>query len=262
MFQPVYLLDNNPSSFNFYFDSSRRRTCNIAPERFVSEDHGAEFLDKHILVNTEKDKNISLSAKPEFDSAGNHRDLMLSMDIFSLGCVIGQLFTENHLFNLPQLLSYKTGSGYSPEHVINNIPDEGVRRLVWDMIKINPSDRKSADEYLLEYRGSVFPEYFYSFLYNYMRSYACPRSSDRNIVLLSEQYPQICENMKDELPVDLSNVTLILYPLVLSNLRSLKVCHSKLCALRSVQQYQISRKILELFDITFLRVSRLLLTFG
>ena len=185
-------------------------------------------------MNTEKDKHISLGAKPEFDSTGNHRDLMPSMDIFSLGCVIGQLFTENHLFNLSQLLSYKTGSGYTPEHVINMIPDEGVRKLVWDMIQINPSERKGAEEYLSEYRGTVFPEYFYSFLYNYMRSYACPRSSDRNMVLLSEQYPQICDIMKESDPVDLSNVTLILYPLVLSNLRSLKVCHSKLCALRFV----------------------------
>ena len=32
-------LQNNPSDYNYFFDTSRRRTCYIAPERF-SEDTG------------------------------------------------------------------------------------------------------------------------------------------------------------------------------------------------------------------------------
>lgn len=36
------------------------------------------------------------------------------------------------------------------------------------MIEKEPSQRKSAESYLAEYRGTLFPEYFYSFLQSYM----------------------------------------------------------------------------------------------
>lgn len=36
------------------------------------------------------------------------------------------------------------------------------------MIEKEPSQRKSAEYYLAEYRGTLFPEYFYSFLQSYM----------------------------------------------------------------------------------------------
>ncbi|XP_075254155.1 phosphoinositide 3-kinase regulatory subunit 4-like isoform X3 [Convolutriloba macropyga] len=228
-FKPVYLPDNNPAGFNFYFDVSRRRTCNIAPERFIS---GGDTT-----LRDERFFDI-VNSPPVFDSSGNYRDLMPSMDIFSLGCVIGQLFAETHLFDLSQLLSYKTGSGYEPSNVINKIPDEGIRQLVWDMIKVNPSERKSADEYLCEHRGVSFPEYFYSILYNFMRVFTTSRSSDRNIVLLSSHYPTICVTMRERgfSQQDLNDLTLIVFSLVLSNLRSIQVAHSKLCALRLIEE--------------------------
>eukprot|EP00061_Rhincodon_typus_P010021 g33969.t1 len=34
-FKPTYLPEDNPADFNYFFDTSRRRTCYIAPERFV-----------------------------------------------------------------------------------------------------------------------------------------------------------------------------------------------------------------------------------
>lgn len=34
-FKPTYLPEDNPADFNYFFDSSRRRTCYIAPECFV-----------------------------------------------------------------------------------------------------------------------------------------------------------------------------------------------------------------------------------
>lgn len=35
-FKPTYLPEDNPADFNFYFDTSGRRSCYIAPERFTS----------------------------------------------------------------------------------------------------------------------------------------------------------------------------------------------------------------------------------
>ena len=33
-FKPTYLPDDNPADYSFFFDTSRRRTCYIAHERF------------------------------------------------------------------------------------------------------------------------------------------------------------------------------------------------------------------------------------
>lgn len=34
-FKPTYLPEDNPADYTYFFDTSRRRTCYIAPERFV-----------------------------------------------------------------------------------------------------------------------------------------------------------------------------------------------------------------------------------
>lgn len=35
-FKPTYLPEDNPAAFSFFFDTSGRRTCSIAPERFYA----------------------------------------------------------------------------------------------------------------------------------------------------------------------------------------------------------------------------------
>jgi len=103
------------------------------------------------------------------------------MDIFSVGCVIAELFTEGApLFNLSQLLDYRAGE-YSPKEHLNKcgacrtrrgptlrtltvmaaspgtparhrrIDDAAVREMVWHMIQLNPDDRYTAEEYLEKY---------------------------------------------------------------------------------------------------------------
>jgi hypothetical protein len=34
-FKPTFLPDDNPADFSYFFDTSRRRLCYVAPERFV-----------------------------------------------------------------------------------------------------------------------------------------------------------------------------------------------------------------------------------
>ena len=55
----IYLLQDNPADYSFFFDTSRRRTCYIAPERFV-------------------DDSLPANTRPALAEA---------MDIFSLGFV-------------------------------------------------------------------------------------------------------------------------------------------------------------------------------
>ncbi|WAR15027.1 PI3R4-like protein [Mya arenaria] len=73
-FKPTYLPDDNPSDFSYFFDTSRRRTCYIAPERFV--DSGTKNSDTGNQGN-----NVDLTASGEVKTG----ELTPAMDIFSAG---------------------------------------------------------------------------------------------------------------------------------------------------------------------------------
>lgn len=68
-------LQDNPADFSYFFDTSRRRTCYIAPERFVESSWRT--------VDPMKDmSNLDLTT-----SEVKKGDLTPSMDIFSAGFV-------------------------------------------------------------------------------------------------------------------------------------------------------------------------------
>lgn len=137
-FKPTFLPEDNPADFSFYFDTSGRRTCYLAPERFLGTD--------------EQPANYGVN---------------WAMDIFSAGCVIAELFLEAPIFTLSQLYKYRKGE-FNPEHRLMEIEDEEVRELILHMIRVDPESRYSAEECLNFWRHKVFPDYFYSFLHQYM----------------------------------------------------------------------------------------------
>lgn len=147
-FKPVTLPDDNPTDFSYFFDTSSRRTCYIAPERFVAPGGNAN-------------PNASLT---------------WAMDIFSAGCVIAELFLESPIFSLSQLYKYRKGE-YDPgiSH-LSRIPDKDIRDLVASMIQLDPQQRYSAEQYLEFWRKKAFPDYFYTFLHQYMEVITDPSS--------------------------------------------------------------------------------------
>ncbi|OAD59023.1 Phosphoinositide 3-kinase regulatory subunit 4 [Eufriesea mexicana] len=87
-FKPTYLPEDNPADFSYFFDTSRRRTCYIAPERFVK------------TLSSELSNTLLLSEQ-ELKTG----DLHPMMDIFSAGCALTELYNEGHPpFDFSQLL--------------------------------------------------------------------------------------------------------------------------------------------------------------
>ncbi|USP75916.1 uncharacterized protein yc1106_03190 [Curvularia clavata] len=157
-YKPAHLPEDNPADFSFYFDLSGRRTCYLAPERF-------------------------LAAGQQPEGAG---DVNWAMDIFSVGCVIAELFLEAPIFSLSQLFKYRQGE-YDPEHShLSKIHDSNIRELILHMIQIDPSSRMTADDYLTHWKGKVFPTYFYGFLQQYMYSITDPSSGRKPVTTGSE----------------------------------------------------------------------------
>lgn len=157
-YKPAYLPEDNPADFSFYFDMSGRRTCYLAPERFLTP-----------------------GDQPEGEQV-----VTWAMDMFSVGCVIAELFLEAPIFSLSQLFKYRQ-SEYNPAHShLSKIQDKNIRELVTHMIQLDPNSRLSAEDYLKYWQGKAFPRYFYGFLQQYMHSITDPSSGRKPVTTGSE----------------------------------------------------------------------------
>lgn len=147
-FKPTTLPEDNPADFSYFFDNAGRRTCYLAPERFLA---AGEISDPKAQVTW-------------------------AMDVFSTGCVLAELFLETPIFNLSQLYKYKRGE-YNPVTAhLSRISDKDVREMIAHMIQLDPESRYSAERYLDFWRKKVFPDYFYSFLHQYVGLITDPSS--------------------------------------------------------------------------------------
>lgn len=223
-FKPVYLPEDNPSDFSYFFDTSRRRTCYIAPERFVE----GGWKNSEVGGQT---GNLDITANNDVRTG----ELTPAMDIFAAGCVITELFTEGTPpFDLSQLLAYRNGE-YSPWKVLEKIDDASIRDLIRHMIKKEPGHRLSAEEYMIQQRGKAFPEYFFSFLKLYLQRFATPpiMPPDDRIVRLKKDFPLITKNLCVKEDHCEENVGLVLVlSLVGSSSRKLHFCNNKILALQ------------------------------
>ncbi|KAF8730110.1 hypothetical protein HU200_017078 [Digitaria exilis] len=168
-FKPTYIPHDDPSDFSFYFDTGGRRRCYLAPERFY--EHGGE--------------RVAADAP-----------LQPSMDIFSLGCVIAELFLEGQpLFEYPQLLSYRRGQ-HDPMPSLEKIQDIGIREMILHMIQLDPKKRLPCRSYLQKYESAVFPVYFSNFLHKFF-SDIVPLDSDARVEKTQDNFEKILEIMMD-----------------------------------------------------------------
>lgn len=156
-FKPVYLPEDDPAKFTYFYDASARRTCYLAPERFTAAGQSPREGDT----------------------------VQWNMDIFSLGCVLAELFTETPTFTLAQLYRYRKGEYDPTVALLNKVDDVHVKALISSMIRLDPTERWHASDYLDEYKGKAFPLYFYNHFHTLMQEITDP-SSGRKFVTASD----------------------------------------------------------------------------
>ncbi|XP_055329970.1 phosphoinositide 3-kinase regulatory subunit 4-like isoform X2 [Paramacrobiotus metropolitanus] len=213
-YKPTYLPDGDPADFNYFFDTSRRRTCYIAPERFLRG--VAESVD---VISSK----INL---PDQQQEVRMGALDWSMDIFSVGCVFLEFFGDGEApFDLSKLLAYRNGEFY-PSDAIKKVESEDLRVLIQNMIEKDPSVRHRAIYYLNALRETVFPECFYLFLNSYIFSYCTPDIPDNKIMRLRNDLSGVIEKLGGS-----SECIVLILPLLLSHWRNLSHSDAKLAAL-------------------------------
>ena len=80
-----------------------------------------------------------------------------------------ELFTESPPFSFAQLLAYRAGE-YEPD--LSGVEDTDLRSMLEHMIQKDASQRHSANSYLSDEKGRVFPQFFYSFAQSYMQIFS------------------------------------------------------------------------------------------
>ncbi|KAI3618380.1 hypothetical protein CBS9595_002743 [Malassezia furfur] len=193
-FKPTYLPLDDPADFSLFFDTARRRTCYVAPERFY--DSVGELTDRvqHLDVpNARMDdvENVSelLTREPYLETLGLGRPsgcVTEKMDVFSLGCVLAELWRDGApLFTLSQLFRYRDGQ-YDVGALLAEISHEGIRGVIARMVHVDPAKRPTFAELLADASASVFPPAYAAFLHAYLvelqrPSHSTPAPGDADV---------------------------------------------------------------------------------
>ena len=222
-FKPTKVLDCS-SDFSFFFDTSRRRTCTLAPERFETEDEG---------LNYETD----LPVTPQ-------------MDLFSLGCVLAELFADSsdfQLFDLTGLLALKSGKR-TPQEIQDTlatvIPDVKIVELIMNLIELDPAMRNSTTQHIHELNHLVFPASFSQF-FEYMVT-LISLNPDGKICKLESDFDCVISQFARDEP----QILILILSLITSSIRSLTHVHAKVTSLNLIcKMVSLSPHLISLYTL-------------
>eukprot|EP00931_Biecheleriopsis_adriatica_P036390 TRINITY_DN20965_c0_g1_i1.p1 TRINITY_DN20965_c0_g1~~TRINITY_DN20965_c0_g1_i1.p1 ORF type:complete len:1650 (-),score=327.44 TRINITY_DN20965_c0_g1_i1:54-4712(-) len=170
-FKPLMLPQDDPSEFSFFFESDRNRhRCYLAPERF----DGA---------------GSSMASAPR----GRFSLELAAMDIFSLGCVLAEVFLDGQtLLDLPQLRAYRQGETDVREKLAA-LGDGPVQELISSMLSRESAQRKPAIHYLREWCAHVVPKCFRNCLFplSVLLMHPVYQQPDMRVALLRKNFATI-----------------------------------------------------------------------
>jgi phosphoinositide-3-kinase regulatory subunit 4 len=172
-YKKTFLGENDHQINSSYFgDFINQKRWYIAPERFIKD-----------KTEAPKVKN-----KEKF-----------SMDVFSLGWVIAEIFRNGRpLFDLPKLMEYKRGELIIDESYFEQEiqEDKFITKIILSMINLDPSKRKTIDQYLnlflmesMDSQSDSFPRSFHEMLYPLGKAFLQPDflMADEKIALMYEK---------------------------------------------------------------------------
>lgn len=170
-------------------------------------------------------------------------------------CALLELWSEGKApFELSQLLAYRMGDMELVNKHLKGVENDNLREMIESMISRDPKERRSAEIYLDQERGRLFPEYFYTFLQSYMQIFSSfpIMSPDDKITHLHKDISTIIEVLcnqpnnwtrsgdeNGESVVDRSQTNdglIIITTVVTSCIRGLKHCIAKLRCLEIMHE--------------------------
>ena len=172
--RPIVLMDDDPSDWIQHFQEqemgnlvggngtktsftqkgashSSVKRCYLAPERFVARNKGSTSNTSEASTSsTGKDAVPGLTTNEE---TSRPTCLTPAMDIFSLGCVLMELYLNGEAaLDLGDLMEYRKNKSISTHSALtqklNKIESSSMRAAIRHMLHLDPSKRLSAGAYL------------------------------------------------------------------------------------------------------------------
>ena len=143
-YKPSYINMNDIASYTYYFGSNDNTSLKgfyLAPERLIEKG----------------------------DTAINNNNKKSSMDVFSLGVIIAELFIEKNLFSYSSMLNYKKGNKnlFDVEEYLKKIKNKKIKELICNMIKVDPSERITISYALIYFSKEIAPLIMKGFLIHF-----------------------------------------------------------------------------------------------
>ena len=147
-YKPAYISIDDITNYTYYFGTNRRdsmKGCYIAPERLLEKNNSNIISDSE-----KKEKNFS-------------------MDVFSVGAIIAELFLERNIFDYTSLLNYKKGNKklFNIDEILSKIHQKSIRSLLYKMLAVNPEDRINITEALKIFSNEICPNTITGFLFHF-----------------------------------------------------------------------------------------------
>ena len=135
-YKPVYIKKDDILSYTYYFgsNSNTAKSCNIAPERLIDKKTNEEVIS---TTTTQAGFNFS-------------------MDVFSVGAVLTELFLEESIFDYSKMLDFKNGN-FTIEETLSKIQNEKLRKIIAQMLQLDPEKRPTIQEVLKYYAEEICP---------------------------------------------------------------------------------------------------------
>uniref|UniRef100_A0A0X3PQZ9 non-specific serine/threonine protein kinase n=2 Tax=Schistocephalus solidus TaxID=70667 RepID=A0A0X3PQZ9_SCHSO len=157
------------------------------------------------------------------ESDFTHGKLAPSMDLFSAGCVLLELFTDGTAaFTLSDLLSYRQHESSRLTSLLSSVSDVSARLLIKNLISLDADSRGSANKHLAQFRGTLFPDFFYTDLQPYLKNFLEPSmaSPATRLAHLHNSLPDLLNRLRNEPADSQLTVSIILCNLVIASLNS------------------------------------------
>mmetsp|Transcript_18410 Transcript_18410/g.59434 ORF Transcript_18410/g.59434 Transcript_18410/m.59434 type:complete len:764 (-) Transcript_18410:80-2371(-) len=204
-FKPTILKDDGPE-FDYYFCGSRGSRCYVAPERFLSDqDRAAAAAPAAAAVAPDNSASEFSSAKVNSPSssgaaaAAPSSELTAAMDVFSLGCVLAEVFRNGTpTFDLATVVrTLKTKDAEFEAPTLEKKCPRGLCDAIAAMLARDPAKRGSAVDHRrkLEADG-VLPREFSSFVYDFfVKVLLEAKTPDDRVALVCAEYGSIMREM-------------------------------------------------------------------
>jgi len=150
--KPGVLYADDPAQYDFWFQTTERSRSYIAPERFCERDEDSlAKTSEHVIT-----EGIPRATRLEQPA-----------DIFSLGCVLAELYLDGEVvFTRERLMQFRKGQ-FEPAATLRRIRVPKAQDMINNMLHLDWRYRRSAEGYLRSERGNFFPRSF-QYLYALM----------------------------------------------------------------------------------------------